>query len=715
MNLEELLNPKQLEAATYLDGHLRIIAGAGSGKTRVITYRIAYLIKEIGIPPANILAITFTNKAANEMKTRVLDLLGYEYSGSTICTIHSLCVRVLRRHAPLLDYPHNFIIMDEEDQKSLIKKLYKDKNVDGKMISVKSMIHTISTYKTAFISPEKALRLAGEFPGEKIKAMIYQLYEEYIHEHNMMDFDDLLLNTLRIFRDHPDVVRMWSMRYQFVHVDEFQDVGEIEYELIHYFGQDSIVCVVGDPDQTIYSFRGSNVNFILDFDKDYENTKTVILDQNYRSTKTILDISNNLIRKNKNRLDKDLYTDHETGPEVIHYSGTSEEAEASFIVSEIEKIINNVEGVNYHDFAILYRANYLSRPIEQELIRRQMDYKIFGGLKFFNRKEVKDALSYIRLLANNDDLSFERIVNVPSRGVGNKTLEKIRLVAMRYHISDYEALCFYSDEIRLSGKSRKGLRDMVEAIEKARVSTKPLHEVYEDLLKDVGYIEMLKHNDEDSRIENLMELKTSIANYMKENPETADFDSYLQDIALYTSQDETTDQEYISLMSIHMAKGLEFNYVFVAGLSEDIFPSMRSISESGDEGLEEERRLAYVAFTRARRALYLTDSQGFSYVSKSPKLTSRFVDEIGAKHVKHVGKRNRFKTSDYVRTSPTHAELIGNNNIDDWKPGDLCIHDVFGKGVIIAVNGRTVDVAFEVPHGIKTLLGSHQKLKRLMN
>lgn len=710
MDLSQLLNPKQLEAATFLDGHLRIIAGAGSGKTRVVTYRIAYLIEEVGVNPHNILAITFTNKAANEMKTRVENILGTNL-GTTICTIHSLCVRVLRQHSTVLGYPHNFIIMDEEDQKSLIKKLFKEKEVDQKAITVKSMINYISSYKVNFVSPAKAVQLAGNMPGEKIRAEVYVMYEKYKEDHNMMDFDDLLLNTLKIFQDNPDIVSRWSRRYQFVHVDEFQDVGSIEYNLIHYFAQDSIVCVVGDPDQTIYSFRGSDVNYIMNFDKDYKNVKTVILDQNYRSTKTILDISNNLIRKNKNRLEKDLYSELEQGDKVIHYAAASEDAEAKYICDQIQNITNN--GISESHIAVLYRANYLSRTIEQEMIRRQISYKIFGGLKFFNRKEIKDALSYVRLVVLGDDLSFERIINTPSRGIGAKTLEKITLTATRHGISNYEAICFFLDETGVSGKAKKALKEVVEAVEKARVSEKSLSEIYEELLKDVGYMAMMKKDHEDNRIDNLMELKNSINTYVKTHPETPDFDSYLQDIALYTSQDEEKTGDYVSLMSIHMAKGLEFDYVFVSGLSEGIFPSERTLSEEGDEGLEEERRLAYVAFTRAKKRLYLTDSQGFSFVSQSPKITSRFVDEIGCDEVEHVGRPSQFKIRNYVHES--YEDMIGDNGINDWTVGDLVVHDIFGKGVVVKVKGQLVDIAFEVPHGIKTLMGNHHALKRLSN
>lgn len=713
MNLDELLNPRQKEAATYLDSSLRIIAGAGSGKTRVLTYRIAYLIEEIGIEPRRILAITFTNKAANEMRERVISILGDYASGALLCTIHSLCVRILRQHIHVLGYPHNFVIMDEEDQKSLLKKLYKDMQIDAKTISHKSCIHYISSMKTARIKPEKAMDFAGDSKIEELKAHIYKEYEKYKEEHFMLDFDDLMLKTVEIFENYPSVLEKWQKKFQYIHVDEFQDVGEIDYLLIQYLSKQAILCVVGDPDQTIYSFRGSDVNFIMNFDKDFDNVKTVILDQNYRSTKTILDISNNLIRKNKNRLEKDLFTEADEGCNVIHYSGVDEDSEANFVCDKIEEIIHNEEGANYNDFAILYRANYLSRAFEQKLIARQIDYKIFGGLKFFNRKEIKDALSYIRLMVNQDDLSFERIVNVPARGIGDKTLQKIQSKAIDYGISNYEAVCLYADEIGLTPRVKKQLSIFVKYIEEAKQSKLPLGDVFENLMINVGYIDMLKNDQDDNRIQNIMELKNSIVNYMKTHPDSANFESYLQDISLYTSQDEVKDQQYVSLMSIHMAKGLEFNYVFVVGLSQDIFPSFRSVSEGGEDGMEEERRLAYVAFTRAKKRLYLTDSQGFNFMTNSPKMASQFIDEIGSDKVEHVGNPSKFKAKEFIKLGPTVQEMIGDNQIDDWKTGDYVEHDVFGKGVVVKVNGNTLDIAFAIPHGIKTLMASHKALHKL--
>ena len=454
MDLDTLLNKNQKEAATYLDSHLRIIAGAGSGKTRVVTYRIAHLIQDVGIDPRSILAITFTNKAANEMKERVNEVVGIHGSGTLICTIHSLCVRFLRQHINVLNYPSNFTIMDEEDQKALIKKLYTQLEIDAKVISIKSMINTISSYKTARVSPQRAIELAGQFSGELKKAKVYEAYENYKEDHFLLDFDDLLLKAVYILDNYPDILEKWQRKFQYIHVDEFQDVGEIEYHLVQLLSKYAIVCVVGDPDQTIYSFRGADVHFILDFDKDFKPCKTIVLNQNYRSTGNILNISNCLIRKNKNRLEKELFTEATGGGEVIHYTAKNEQDEAEYICSEIEKIINDVDGVNYRNFAILYRANYLSRTIEQCLISHGIDYRIFGGLKFFSRKEIKDALSYLQLVCNSEDLAFERIINVPSRGIGKKTMENIQAVARNNNVSLYEALTLFSDQIKLSSKAK---------------------------------------------------------------------------------------------------------------------------------------------------------------------------------------------------------------------------------------------------------------------
>lgn len=719
MNLIKELNQSQYLAATNVDSHVRIIAGAGSGKTRVLTYRIAYLIEELGIDPKKILAITFTNKAANEMKSRVERMLNGSLLGTTICTIHSLCVRILREHIQLLGYPRYFVIMDTEDQKSVLKSIYAEMEIDVKTFSYSSVLSTISRFKYHHVSPDRALELAGDFRGERIKAEVYRRYNDYQEKEMCLDFDDLLLKTEEIFKNFPVALETWQRRFQYIHVDEFQDVGEVEYELVKALGKEhNLVCVVGDPDQTIYSFRGANVNYIIDFDKDYDNVKTIYLNQNYRSTKKILNSANTLIRHNSNRLEKDLFTELGDGDNVVHYSGANQEEEAQFVIDEMNRIINNVENVNYHDFLILYRANYLSRPIEQALLRHGVDYKIFGGLRFGDRKEVKDMLSYFRVVAFQDDLAMNRIINVPGRGIGKKTLEKITYYCNENGLSIYEGLKSSMDKMGLSAKVKRGLISLIELIEGVKQSLAygqlNLVEAYDHLLHDSGYMDMLKLENEDARIDNVLEIKNMVADFMRRYDGDNVLEEFLQEMPLSSFQDEESDdKEYVSLMTIHMSKGLEYNYVFVVGLSDDVFPSFRSLSEDGDEGLEEERRLAYVAFTRAKRQLYLCDSQGYSFVTNSPKLTSRFVDEIGIDGVSHQGKRQQYKTSDYIQVKQSMEDLIGDNGITDMKVGDFIEHQMFGKGVIVKVDGSMIDVAFAMPTGVKTLIKNHKAIKKL--
>lgn len=720
MDLSKELNQQQYLAATNISSHTRIIAGAGSGKTRVLTYRIAYLINEVGVDPRKILAITFTNKAANEMRTRVEKMLNGSTLGSTICTIHSLCVRILREHIHLLGYPRYFVIIDTEDQKSILKDIYNQLQVDVKAFSYSSLLSTISHFKHAGITPERALEMAGDFRGEKLKAHIYKKYLEYQEKELCLDFDDLLLKTEEIFNKFPIALETWQQRFQYIHVDEFQDVGDVEYKLVkHLAGKNNFVCVVGDPDQTIYSFRGANVHYIIDFDKDFENVKTIFLNQNYRSTQKILNGANTLIRHNRQRLEKDLFTELENGDNIVHYCARNQEEEANFIVDEINHIIDTVEGINYHDFLILYRANYLSRPIEQALIKNKMDYRIFGGLRFTDRKEVKDVLSYLRVMAFHDDLSMNRIINVPGRGIGKKTLEKITQYCVIHQMSIYEGLLTSLNEMGLSSKVKKALGQMISLLEHTKQRLDQgyitITEAYDMIINETGYMEMLKLDDEESRIQNILEVKNMIHDFDKNYDGDHVLEEFLQDIPLTNIQDEDDHQEYISLMTIHMSKGLEYPYVFVVGLSDDVFPSFRSVAESGNDGLEEERRLAYVAFTRAKTKLYLCDSQGFSFVTNSPKLTSRFIDEIGLDGVEHKGKKQQYRTQDYLDVKETMEERIGDNHITDMRVGDILEHQMFGQGVVVRIDENMIDVAFAMPYGVKTLLKNHKALKRITN
>lgn len=716
MELEKVLNETQQEAASYLGGHLRIVAGAGSGKTRVLTYRIAYLIENIGIDPHRILAITFTNKAANEMRSRIENIITTYHSGVLVCTIHSLCVRILRMHIPLLNYPSSFIIMDEEDQKALLKKLYKEHHIDHKAISYNSTLYAISAWKNANISPDEALSQASEWQGEKSKAILYQAYETYCKEHFMLDFDDLILKTVHLLEEFEHIKEYWQKRFDYIHVDEFQDVDYQNYRLVKLLtGEHTTVCVVGDPDQTIYSFRGANIRYIMDFEKSFKGAKTIYLNQNYRSTQNILNAANSLIKNNNDRLEKDLFTDNENGQKIIHYCAESDEAEANYVVDMIEQIISYEEGINYKDFAILYRANYLSRNLEQTFISRQIPYRIFGGLKFFNRKEIKDMLSYLRLLVNGDDLAFERIINVPSRGIGDKSLDKIRDGANLYGCSMYEACEDHLLNLGLSKRMTNQIQDFVRMMEMVKNSPLSIVDQYDHLLVESGYMTMLQEGQEDTRIQNLMELKNSISQFMRANPD-ASLEDYLQEIALYTNQDVDDDEQYVSMMTIHMSKGLEFPYVFVIGLSENIFPSMRNLDENGDMGLEEERRLAYVAYTRAMRQLFLIESVGYSFVSNGPKVRSRFISEINDDYISHEGRKDTYHHESFIPKKVVSKQVFDEpKEIREWRVGELVMHDVFGKGVIIKVEKDILQIAFPVPYGVKSLLSSHPAIKKLLN
>lgn len=719
MNIEKELNTNQLKAATNINNHTRIIAGAGSGKTRVLTYRIAYLINEVGIDASKILAITFTNKAANEMKERVVRLLGNDGLRTNISTIHSLCVKILREHIRFLGYPRFFVIIDTEDQKSILKDIYADLELDMKTYSYSSVLSYISSYKCAKITPSRAIELAGDFIGERNKARIYERYVLYLEKEMCLDFDDLLLKVEELFNDHQNVLEFWQSRFQYLHVDEFQDIGDIEYNIIQKLtGTNNILCVVGDPDQTIYSFRGANINYILDFNEDYKDVTTVYLNENYRSTKSILNTANTLIRHNKKRLEKELFTNLDDGHQIIHYSGKDAEDEARYVVNEIDKIIESIEGVNYADFLVLYRANYLSRTIEQALMKNRIDYRIFGGVRFTDRKEVKDVLSYLRVFVYKDDLAFNRIINTPGRGVGKKSIEKIRAYGIQNNMPLYYVLKNHLNEIGLTAKVKRNLTTLIlmfEALnEKTNTNDLNLVDIIDELIHESGYIEMLKLEDETTRLENVMEIKNMASSFLNDYVGENAVEEFLQELPISQGNNDyiKDEEQFVSLMTIHMSKGLEYRYVFVVGLSDDVFPSFRSISESGDDGLEEERRLAYVAFTRAKERLYLCDSKGYSFVTNGPKLTSRFIDEIGKDNVVFKGQRSQFKTSDYVVTKSILEDSI-NEELNDIKAGDLVIHQMFGKGVVIKIDNHFADIAFELPHGIKTLIKNHKALKKL--
>lgn len=704
------LNDKQKEAVIDESKHLRIIAGAGSGKTRVLTMRIAYLIEQKHINPKNVLAITFTNKAANEMKNRISEMLGEAGDGAFISTIHSLCVRILKEEIGVFGYPKNFTIVDADDQKTILKEAYKEFNIDKKDLSYGSALDYIANCKYEELSYEKAMDQAY---GEKKlvdKANVYKYYDERLKSLYALDFDDLILFTVRLFKLHKDILKKWSSKFIYIHVDEFQDIDKTQYELIKLLSSThDNVYVVGDPDQTIYTWRGADVNIIVNFDKDFKNTKTIILNQNYRSTNNILEGANSLIKYNKSRVPKDLFSENGDGDKIVHKTLPDETSEAYYIVSCIQSLLK--QGYEYNDIAILYRSNYLSREVEKVFIENRIPYVIYGGIRFYERMEVKDILSYLRLIVTGDDLAFQRVINQPKRGIGQKSIDTIFSLAKDNNISMYEVV-----KQGLFAKNQSVLESFVDMVErwKSSLDGKPLEEVLTDVFEQSGYRSMLEKENETERIENVKSLIDDIKDYQETYPGSTLAD-YLSMISLYTDKANTDGSASVSLMTIHASKGLEFKVVFVVGLSEGIFPSERTMLEQ--KGVEEERRLAYVAYTRAKEKLTLTDTSSFSYVVNSAKTTSRFVNEVDEKYIEHLDKpvlkqQSVFDVPFTTKISSIEPKKEAPRRPSRYRKSDVVIHKIFGEGVVLKCDGDFVTVAFSYPHGTKTIKADHPSIRK---
>ena len=704
------LNDKQKEAVIDDSKHLRIIAGAGSGKTRVLTMRIAYLIEQKHINPKNVLAITFTNKAANEMKNRISEMLGEAGDGAFISTIHSLCVRILKEEIGVFGYPRNFTIVDGDDQKTILKEAYKEFNIDKKDLSYGSALDYIANCKYEELSYEKALDQAY---GEKKlvdKANVYKYYDERLKSLYALDFDDLILFTVRLFKLHKDILKKWSSKFIYIHVDEFQDIDKTQYELIKLLSScHDNVYVVGDPDQTIYTWRGADVNIIVNFDKDFKNTKTIILNQNYRSTNNILEGANSLIKYNKSRVPKDLFSENGDGDKIVHKTLPDETSEAYYVVSCIQSLLK--QGYEYNDIAILYRSNYLSREVEKVFIENRIPYVIYGGIRFYERMEVKDILSYLRLIVTGDDLAFQRVINQPKRGIGQKSIDTIFSLAKDNNISMYEVV-----KQGLFAKNQSVLESFVDMVErwKSSLDGKPLEEVLTDVFEQSGYRSMLEKENETERIENVKSLIDDIKDYQETYPGSTLAD-YLSMISLYTDKANTDGSASVSLMTIHASKGLEFKVVFVVGLSEGIFPSERTMLEQ--KGVEEERRLAYVAYTRAKEKLTLTDTSSFSYVVNSAKTTSRFVNEVDEKYIEHLDKpvlkqQSVFDVPFTTKISSIEPKKEAPRRPSRYRKSDVVIHKIFGEGVVVKCDGDFVTVAFSYPHGTKTIKADHPSIRK---
>ncbi len=710
-NYLKRLNKQQLKATTTTSKYVRVVAGAGSGKTRVLTSRIVFLIKEFGIDPKKILAITFTNKAANEMKQRIEKQLDGTSLGAHISTIHSFAVRFLRSEIKRINYPSNFQILDVADQKSILNEAYQLFEIDKKDFNVNSTLDYIANNKVAGISYEAAMQRAFSHYYEML-AKIYKYYLERCHQMYGLDFDDLLLFTNKILKDNPDVRDKWQKRFEYILVDEFQDIDNVQYEMIELLCNESTsVFVVGDPDQTIYTWRGANINIIMDFEKHFEGTETIFLNQNYRSTKNILNGANSVIAYNRNRLEKDLFTENISGQKIVHFTAASAESEAEFVVRKIFEL--EKEGVEYHDIAILYRSSYLSRAIEKQLVNVKIPYILYGGVRFYDRAEIKDMLSYFRMLTTQDDLSFKRIVNTPKRGIGKKSVDDLFDVARSNGLTMLEAIDLFE------GPARKKLHAFKEMIEdwNKRAEKMNVEEIFQMLFDESGYrisLELSKDPFDAERLENVKELMNDIVAFKNKNPE-ATLDDYLNNVSLYSDIRADKSGRFVSLMTIHGAKGLEFDNVFIIGMSEYVFPSAKTLDE-GISGLEEERRLAYVAFTRAKKRLYLTDNRDFSYTTAMSKETSRFVKEIDEQYVQKSGYSSYtpVKETEKVFNPDVSFTITEKSNIKTrYKPADIVVHDYFGEGEVISVkNNLFAKIAFEYPHMVKTLVITTPKLRK---
>ena len=681
--LKENLNEQQLEAVTETEGFVRVIAGAGSGKTKALTQRYAYIVEALGINSSNILCVTFTNKAAQEMRKRVKRLVGENSDLSYITTYHGFCVRVLREDINKIKYPKNFIIMDVEDQKTVLRQVYNELGLTSKVFTFKQVLRYISKQKTS----QEYLQYILESKKKETDNEIEKIFIRYLEKQQRnfaLDFDDLLNFALYIFVNNPDVLEKWQKRLHYIQVDETQDSSQKQFMLIEMLSQyHKNLFVVGDPDQTIYEWRGAKPEILVDFDKQFVDSKTIIMNQNYRSTPNILSLGNHIIKNNKVRVDKDMFTQNPEGVEVVHFHGENDYEEGLWVANEIKRLVKD-ENSKYSDFAILYRANHISRSIEQSLIRENIPYSVFGGIRFFERKEIKDVLAYLRLIEFEDDFSFLRVVNTPSKGLGKKFIENVAKIAEKESISLYSAL---QQNITDKDLSRKGAIEFVELIEKYKKSKVDL--IISDLVKEImdesGLSAYYRTDGDTDRLDNIKELQNSIILLETQDEEPINLTEYLQEIALYTDMDIEDDRnDRVKLMTIHTSKGLEFPYVFLCGFTEGVLPSAMSIKERRAKAIEEERRLTYVAITRAEKAFYMTESEGFNFSTGLNKYPSRFLFEISDNYFVRKGELSQ----EIINEAKEQLKLDASRQLIQKKfdVGDLVNHLIWKQGKVIEVN-----------------------------
>ncbi len=733
------MNPRQKEAVLHTDGPLLLMAGAGSGKTRVLTHRIAYLIEEKEVNPWNILAITFTNKAAKEMKERVNAILASGGEDVWVSTFHSMCVRILRRDVDFIGYNRNFTIIDSSEQLTLMKRILKELNIDPKKYDPRSILGTISQAKNSLQTPQDFAKMQGSY-YEEIVAKCYAAYQKELQYNQCMDFDDLIMNTIRLFEEHPDSLTYYQNKFHYIHVDEYQDTNHAQYTLVNLLaGRFRNLCVVGDADQSIYGWRGADMQNILDFEKDYPDAAVILLEQNYRSTKNILSAANQVIENNSNRKPKNLWTENKEGNKITYYRADNERDETRFIVDRMQEEIRSNHR-NYGDFAILYRTNAQSRVMEETLLKANIPYKMVGGHKFYDRKEIKDILAYLNVLANpQDSISFERIVNSPKRGIGPGSIEKLRSFASLHEWPLLEA-AQNVELANIGGKAGQQLGSFGEMVQEVTqmIPYLTVTELTKEVLDRSGYLEDLKIQntlEAQARIENLEEFLTVTQEFDKQfeqqNEEDADAPEekltvFLNDLALVSDIDNLEeDASQVTLMTLHAAKGLEFPVVFLIGLEEGVFPLSRALMEESE--LEEERRLAYVGITRAEEALYLTNAFSRTLYGRTQyNRPSRFVEEIDQELLEIEGMRpTPKKTPVFAKKTaysykqpetavvPSKSATGGENN--SWKPGDKVKHKKWGLGTVVRVSGTSKDLELDVAfpsQGVKRLLAAFAPIEK---
>ena len=778
------LNDMQELAVYHTDGPLLILAGAGSGKTRVLTHRVAYLIKEKGVEPYQIMAITFTNKAADEMRERIDKLVGFGADQVWVSTFHSACVKILRRFADQVGYKNDFTIYDADDQKKVMRDIIKMMNLDTKLFKEKGVVAKISDFKNKLMTVSDVRDIATHDFKERTISQIYEEYQRILKKSNAMDFDDLIMKTVELFQKHPEVLEMYQERLKYIMVDEYQDTNMAQFKFVQLLASKyQNICVVGDDDQSIYKFRGADIGNILSFENHFENARVVKLEQNYRSTKNILDAANAVIKNNEGRKDKTLWCDEDRGDKIEVYQAEDGFAEAEMVADTIKEEVDNGRA-DYNDYAILYRTNAQSRALEEKLMMKNIPYKIIGGQNFYQRREIKDILAYLRIIANpTDDLSVERVINVPKRGIGQTTVDKVKAYAREHDINLYEAFLKASEVPGINAGTAtkiKGFTDMIEELsnmlgpsselpvegEELPSSPYSIKDVVDKLIELTGYVAELvaEETDEaDGRIENIDELVSKVAEY-EENAEQPNLGEFLEEVSLVSDIDTLDENSsYVVMMTVHSAKGLEYPHIFLCGMEDGLFPSYMTIMSEDDEELEEERRLAYVAITRAMKKLTISYAKRRMIRGETQyNMISRFVKEIPTKIVNsknvtdtmahgmrkknsfsnfggyegslghgggYQGRRDDSSNSDAVKafkkkpsygkpkSKPSFGKEFSVEKAEvDYKVGDRVVHQKFGEGTVKEIEDGPRDYQVTVDFddfGQKMMMASFAKLEKI--